>query len=292
MKVYRHIACVVLNYKKYNETIICVDSIRNQQYQNYSIIIIENGSCNESWEILSELYAKSHDVFLIKSDVNLGFAKGNNLGIDYARDILKAEIIFVVNSDVILLPNLLLKINSVSDCKYGVISPMVFRADGETFQNPAVNTDDIYVLIDYLVRHLYIGRFLQLPIIDWIYSQYQYRKKMSVSLTNQKEQNKRYYLQGCSYFLMPQFFRYYRHLYPNTFLYWEEVNLLVMLDKVGLRAGVLDDAYVIHKEKASTKALCKKDLNKWILKCSIDSYKKSKQMFKEDYQTIKNKYSV
>lgn len=292
MKNYKHIACVVLNYERYDETMACVDSIRNQQYKNYSIIIVENGSKNESWKTLKEQYAKSEDVFLIKSDDNLGFAKGNNLGIDYAHDILKAEIIFVVNSDVVLLPNLLLNINDVSDCKYGVISPMVFMSDGKTLQNPAVNTDDIYFFIEYLVRHLYIGRFLQLPIIGWIYSLYQCRKKVVRELNQKKKEKRRYYLQGCSYFLMPQFFKYYRHLYPNTFLYWEEVNLLVMLDKVGLESGLLNNAYVIHKEKTSTKELFKKDFDKWVLKCSMDSYKKSKQMFREDYPTIKNKYFV
>ena len=291
MKNYKHISCVVLNYKKYDETLACVDSIRNQQYQNYSIVIVENGSKNESWKILNEKYAKSEDVFLIKSDDNLGFAKGNNLGIDYAHDILKADIIFVVNSDVVLLPNLFLNINNVSDCKYGVISPMVFTADGTTLQNPAVNTDNIHLFIDYLVRHLYIGRFLQLPIIGWMYSLYQCRKK-NVCNSAQTKEKKRYFLQGCSYFLMPQFFKYYRHLYPNTFLYWEEVNLLVMLDKVGLEAGLLNDSYVIHKEKSSTKELFKKNFDKWVLKCSMDSYKKSKQMFEEDYHTIKNKYFV
>lgn len=292
MNIYRHIACVILNYKKYDETMACVDSIRNQHYQNYSIVIVENGSGNESWKMLNEQYAKSQDVFLIKSNDNLGFAKGNNLGIDYAHDILKAEIIFVVNSDVVLLPNLLQNINNVSDSKYGVISPTVFMSDGKTLQNPAVNTDNIYLFIDYLVRHLYIGRFLQMPIISFLYLQYKCRKKVECDLEQKKEQKRRYYLQGCSYFLMPPFFEYYRHLYPNTFLYWEEVNLLVMLDKVGLEAGLLSQAYVIHKERASTKELFKKDLDKWVLKCSIDSYKKSKQMFKEDYQTIVNKYFV
>lgn len=292
MNIYRHIACVILNYKKYDETMACVDSIRNQHYQNYSIVIVENGSDNESWKMLNEQYANSQDVILIKSDVNLGFAKGNNLGIDYAHDILKAEIIFVVNSDVVLLPNLLQNINNVSDSKYGVISPTVFMSDGKTLQNPAVNSDNIYFFIDYLVRHLYIGRFLQLPIISFLYLQYKCRKKTECDLEQKKEQKRRYYLQGCSYFLMPPFFKYYKHLYPNTFLYWEEVNLLVMLDKVGLEAGLLSQAYVIHKERASTKELFKKDLDKWVLKCSMDSYKKSKQMFKEDYQTIVNKYFV
>lgn len=292
MKNYRHIACVVLNYNRYDETIACVISIRNQQYENYSIIIVENGSDNESWQILKDKYAKSKDIFLIKSDSNLGFAKGNNLGIDYARDILKAEIVFVVNSDVILLPNLFINTNNVDECKYGVISPMVLMADGKTLQSPAVNTDDIYSFIKYLVRHLYIGIFLKLPIIDWIYSRYRRRKKVGSELVQKKEQKRKFYLQGCSYFLMPQFFKYYKHLYPNTFLYWEEVDLLVMLEKVGLETGLLNDVYVIHKERASTKELFKKDLDKRVLKCSMDSYKKSKQMFKEDYKTIKNKYFI
>ena len=102
----------------------------------------------------------------------------------------------------------------------------------------------------------------------------------------------RYVLQGCSYFLTPQFFKYYNQLYPETFLYWEEINLLYYLYIVGLHSVLTETPAVLHKEAGSTSTMCNdKKREKMKLKLSWESYQKSKKIFSMPYERIIEKYN-
>ena len=48
---------------------------------------------------------------ILKNAINLGFAKGNNTGIKYVRKELKADLIFILNSDTVLNKSLFEDIN-------------------------------------------------------------------------------------------------------------------------------------------------------------------------------------
>ena len=47
------IGVVVLNYKNYNETINCVNSLLGQSNVDLEIVIVENGSNNDSEKVLN-----------------------------------------------------------------------------------------------------------------------------------------------------------------------------------------------------------------------------------------------
>ena len=51
---------IILNYKTYKDTLILVDSLLEQDLGNRRIIIIDNASPNESYEILNDKYG-GHD---------------------------------------------------------------------------------------------------------------------------------------------------------------------------------------------------------------------------------------
>ncbi len=287
------IVSIILNYQKYSETLTCVESIRRQSYQNKKIIIVENGSGNESWEILNKHYADSDDVILIQSERNLGFAKGNNLGIRYANKTLHCDYAFVVNSDVEVLPGLFEAVVKHDSRGVGVISPKVYKTDGH-LQPLSVNTDNMETYIKTTVKNLYLASFLHAPLVSNVYTMYKARNKKN-GHEPKKDTTRttgKYVLYGCSYFLTREFFKHYDGLYPNTFLYWEEINLLVMLQKAGLSSVLIDDGALIHKEKASTKELVKTNFQRKTLKFSRDSYRASKPMFKMNYKTIKRKYDI
>ena len=69
------IGVVILNYMNYRDTAECVESILNQTYPNYEIIIVDNGSTNQSYEVLKFLFSDNPLVSLIKNERNMGFAK-------------------------------------------------------------------------------------------------------------------------------------------------------------------------------------------------------------------------
>ena len=103
-----HICVVVLNWRSWRRTIVCLESIRSQAYRNLSAIVIENGSGDSSWEKLAAWVEEDNSLSrdsepsisfeLLRSDVNLGFAAGCNLGIERALS-LGAKYVLLLNND-------------------------------------------------------------------------------------------------------------------------------------------------------------------------------------------------
>ncbi len=92
---------LILNYKNVCETIKCVESIQTSHYEDYTIVIVDNGSNDGSYEKICELYGQTDGVYIIKSDINLGFSGGNNLGYVFVREKLHPDFLVVTNNDVI-----------------------------------------------------------------------------------------------------------------------------------------------------------------------------------------------
>src|SRR5690554_5149363 len=87
------ISFIIINYNTFELTCKCISSIKTKVHDvGYEIILVDNASVEISADKFLE---KFPDIKLIKSDVNLGFAKGNNLGISHAR----GNYICLINSD-------------------------------------------------------------------------------------------------------------------------------------------------------------------------------------------------
>lgn len=96
------VSIIVLNYNNFSDTIECVASLEKISYPNYRIIIVDNKSSRDDGQKLEQKYSKKHVVILNKK--NLGYAGGNNIGIRYALDNLKASYILVINNDTVVEP--------------------------------------------------------------------------------------------------------------------------------------------------------------------------------------------
>jgi hypothetical protein len=65
----------------------------------YGLIIVDNASPNESWTELNSQLGAQPDVYLIQSNENGGFAKGNNLGLRFMAH-CKPDYVCIINNDV------------------------------------------------------------------------------------------------------------------------------------------------------------------------------------------------
>ena len=71
----KNIAVVILNYNTFDDTVVCVDSIKKFTKQvAYKIYIVDNASPDKSGEQLLAKYTSDSSVAVLRSDVNKGFS--------------------------------------------------------------------------------------------------------------------------------------------------------------------------------------------------------------------------
>jgi GT2 family glycosyltransferase len=277
------IAFVILNYKTYKDTIELLKNLSKQiWFTKIKIYVVDNGSNNESCEELKK-FQKIIKFKLIESKVNLGFANGNNLGIQKAKED-GCEFIICSNSDIIIpfQNNFIDKIFKIykKDDKIGIIAPSIKNLDG-IYQNPFRqirfnNKEIIKMKLFYLTGFYKIYYFLR------IYVFYDLITKLSKKRRKNVKNNT--FLHGSSYIyaphgsfiiFTPSFFKYYNGFDNGTFLYCEEFILAEMLKKKNLKCWFENSIIVIHKESKSLDNITKnyKEKVKFTLKNTFKSCK-------------------
>ena len=80
MNADKKIAVIIINWKKNDFTLNCIDSVLKSSYKNFKIILIDNESQNNFPDEIN----KSEKIQIIKNENNEGFSKANNQGIRYS----------------------------------------------------------------------------------------------------------------------------------------------------------------------------------------------------------------
>jgi len=118
---------IILNWNRLNDTIECIESINKLRYENYEIIVVDNGSKEISPDIIKDKY---RDIILIKNKENLGFAEGNNVGIRFALS-KDADYIWLLNNDTVVDQNALTSMvetgENVPEC--GILGSKIYYYD-------------------------------------------------------------------------------------------------------------------------------------------------------------------
>lgn len=89
----------MVNYNGYLDTVDCVKSIIDNDYQNYKIIIVDNASDDKD-TIQKDVFL-NENADIIYTDSNEGFSSGNNIGIEYAMA-KGCEYVLLLNNDTIV----------------------------------------------------------------------------------------------------------------------------------------------------------------------------------------------
>ena len=89
------ISIVILNYNAGQLLLDCVESIKNTDYKNYEIIVVDNASKDNSHK---ECKKKFPEIKLIENDKNLGYCEGNNVGLRQ----VEGKFVVVLNPDTLV----------------------------------------------------------------------------------------------------------------------------------------------------------------------------------------------
>lgn len=237
---------VILNYLNWHDTIECVLSLKNQTNKNFEIVIVDNASNNQSFENIQKKFKDFANVHILKTEENLGYARGNNIGIRYCIEILNINNVLIVNNDTLFNDDsyieFLLNINTGKSI--GAVGTKIIGSDGKN-QNP------IYTPVNYksVLKSIIIG-ILNLIGLGKILGKTKNIKDEFSEKKNMKGDS--YILHGASILLTENYLKKAQGFYPKTFLYYEEYILGILMNKMNLDMKYIDDVHIYHKEDQSS----------------------------------------
>lgn len=280
-----NISFVILNYKTYEESIACAESVlATQTYPDIWIVIVDNGSKNGSVEKLEEHFAGEERVHIIAAEENLGFAKGNNLGIAYAREHFLPDFIVAANSDIILeQPDYCEQLIAIYERKpYAILGGDIVDASRTQHFNP-VARERVYT-VSYMRKQALVSeakawmfRLIKLfHLKKAVVGHYGIAtdetgadvRDGSKNLTTREvggksvaadscitEEVEGALLHGCCMVFSKDFFKEFEGFWPDTFLYAEEEIVYYLAMKKGMRILYAPSVNCMHKEAVTTNQL-------------------------------------
>jgi GT2 family glycosyltransferase len=273
------ISFVILHYLTERDTTECIESIlRNVNYNDYNIIVVDNGSSNESGKNLKLRYQNNPKVDILLSEKNLGFARGNNLGFIKAKKEYHSDFIILMNNDMIIEQQDFLKIvvSKFNTMNFAVMGPNIISTIDKKHQNPQpfrikTKKDAWYQFTRHLV--LLMLNYARLEpliknILKTIKQDVSFVSKHTKELTNVQ-------LHGSCLIFSPLYIQMFDGLYEKTFMYFEEDILFYLCRKFNLKTYYCPDLVILHKEDSATNEYLKNTLqkNRFIYRHSLASIK-------------------
>ena len=127
------VSIILVNYNGYQDTIECIKSLNKMDYAEYKVIVVDNCSTDNSFEVLQE-NKNEYNFELLKADENKGFSAGNNVGIKYALS-QDCDYILLLNNDTVVETDFLTKLLEgfkYSDKCGATISKILFYSKPDT----------------------------------------------------------------------------------------------------------------------------------------------------------------
>lgn len=230
------VSVVILQFNNSEDTIRCLESVKELDYDNLEVIVVDNASkvkhfnavrfFVESQEKIGETRFK-----LITSRSNLGYAGGNNIGTKYALE-NSADYVLILNPDTTVKSNLLTKLveTAKKNPKAGIIGT-------------AINEGD---------RIVYCGEIKWLkPELEHL-TQKPLPRRQAGKTRNLKPD---FYIPGVAMLISKRVFEKIGFLDEKYFLYFEDADYSLRAKKAGYNLGIEKKTMVYHQASASTSSL-------------------------------------
>lgn len=241
------LATIIVNYKSEERTITYVkEELLSKCSIPQLIIIVNNKATDESSEKMSNaldapiikniaectIHSK---IYVIHNPENSGFAKGNNLGVDFITYHFSVEYLLFTNNDIRFIDSnvievLIGKLKSLPDV--GIIGPKVVGLDGNC-QSPL----SYFPIYDRMVG-IYWGRLFGYNV-----------KRIDLNKAQEG-----YYYSVMGSFFIANYCDYINcgRMDDNTFLYAEEIILAERLKVIGKHIYYFPDVKLLHEHGATT----------------------------------------
>ena len=220
------VSIVIINYNTLKITEDCINSIiLNTKDINYEIILVDNASNDGSVDYFNYF----EGIKFIPSSENLGFGKGNNLGIEVAN----GRYVFLLNPDTILQNNAVKILSDFLDenSLVGVVGANLYNDDG-TYQ-PSFS--QMYPSLGLELSNFFHLLFLQ--------------NKECINKTDQSIQTKS--VVGAAMMIKREVIEKTGGFNPQFFMYGEEEEWCNRIRKAGFYVFNVPTAKIIHLDGKS-----------------------------------------
>ncbi|MDC6365641.1 MULTISPECIES: glycosyltransferase family 2 protein [Flavobacteriaceae] len=218
------VSIITINYNESKVTLDMLASLRHLTYGNYEVIVVDNASPDDNPDVIKENFP---EVILIKSNENLGFAGGNNLGTKEA----KGEFLLFVNNDTELPPNFIEPLVGTlqKDETIGMVSPKIkFHWDSSLIQYAGYTP-----MNHWTIRNNSIG----------------YHQKDDGRFDKEGETES---IHGAAMMVPRRVVDEVGMMTEVYFLYYEEHDWAEMIKRAGYKIYYQPKSYILHKESLST----------------------------------------
>jgi len=220
------VIAVVLNWNNPSDTVECVTGLRQSLYPNLQILVVDNGSTDDSIAVLAERFP---DLELIQTGKNLGYSGGNNIGIKCALS-EGADYVFLVNNDVTIAPETISHLVRIAENDHatGATGALVFwQSEPDTLYAAYGVVDYSEAIVKLKGRNCRdVSRYDAPRAVDWVL--------------------------GCAILLRRDAVERIGTFDESFFAYHDEVDWCTRAREAGYRIMLVPEARVWHKGQAST----------------------------------------
>jgi GT2 family glycosyltransferase len=223
-----HVTFIILNWNQCDMTLDCLGSVNKLDYENFDVIVVDNGSNDGSAERIRQVYPNT---VLIENQENLGYSEGNNVGIRHALQ-QNVEFVFLLNNDTYVDPTMLSKLIEViqTDPLIGITGPTMYYADPPNMLWGGKNW------IDW--RSGKVVREQMGEIIDMNFLNGQ----LPIEVT---------YIDSCAVLVRAQVFREVGLLDNRFFINFDDIDLCLRARNAGYKIMYVPSAWIWHRVSAA-----------------------------------------
>lgn len=236
------VALIIVHFNTDEETKDCLSSLTKVRHKGIALhtFVIDNGSKNPL-HIPERLMTKH--TRLIRSDSNLGFTDGNNLGISVALRDVSPDYILLLNNDTTVKPNFLEKLLEAAqnNPKLGMAVPKIYFYPGREFHTKSYKPADRGNIIWFAGGS-----------IDWANLDAFHRGVDELDRGQFDHVKDTEFATGCCLLIPRPVLEKVGELDPRYFLYLEDVDWSQRVLQAGYDIQFVPESVVWHKNAGSS----------------------------------------
>lgn len=223
------LSIIILNYKQKGLVKQCIKGIERSQIRlNYEVIVVDNNSGDHCLELINKEFPY---VITIQSGANLGFAAGNNIGLNKAN----GKYVLILNPDIAITDNVIEVMHDFMEknIKAGIAGPKLINPDG-TIQYSCRRYPSWKMPI---CRRTIIGKlpFCRQELDDYLMKDWSHAENKTVD-----------WLFGACLFIRKSCLDKVGSFDERFFMYFEDLDLCRRFWEKGFEVCYLADVQIVH----------------------------------------------